>query len=76
MGFNIVIEKETDEAAGFSAYCPAIPGCFSNGYTVEETKENMRDAIRVHLQALAEYREVLPLRGDEFWVEKLAFVVP
>ena len=76
MGFNIVIEKETDEAAGFSAYCPSIPGCFSNGGTVEEAKENMRDAIRVHLQALADYREVLSLGGDGFWVEKLAFAIP
>lgn len=40
--FNIVVEKENDPAAGYSTFCPAIPGCFSNGGTVQEAKENMR----------------------------------
>jgi len=33
--FQIVIEKEKDDP-GYYAYSPALPGCFSNGKTVEE----------------------------------------
>jgi predicted RNase H-like HicB family nuclease len=42
--FEIVIEKEA-EGEGYSAYSPSLPGCFSNGWTVEEAKGNIRDAI-------------------------------
>jgi len=74
--FQIVIEKENDPAAGFSAFCPAIPGCFSNGESIENAKENMREAISLHLQTLTERREILPLEGEGFWVEKLSFILP
>jgi predicted transposase YbfD/YdcC len=33
--FQIVIEKET-EGEGYFAYTPNVPGCFSNGRTIEE----------------------------------------
>jgi predicted RNase H-like HicB family nuclease len=49
--FEIVIEKETEDK-GYSAYSPSLPGCFSNGRTVEEAKGNIRDAIQQHLQSL------------------------
>ena len=34
--FEIVIEKEPEDA-GYFAYSPSLPGCFSNGLTIEET---------------------------------------
>jgi predicted RNase H-like HicB family nuclease len=49
--FEIVIEKEAEDE-GYSAYSPSLPGCFSNGRTVEEAKGNIRDAIQQHLQSL------------------------
>jgi predicted RNase H-like HicB family nuclease len=36
--YEIVIEKEEDSKAGYSVYCPALAGCFSNGGTVAEAK--------------------------------------
>ena len=32
--FAIVIEKEAEDE-GYSAYSPSLPGCFSNGRTIE-----------------------------------------
>jgi predicted RNase H-like HicB family nuclease len=49
--FEIVIEKEAEDE-GYSAYSPSLPGCFSNGRTVEEAEGNIRDAIQQHLQSL------------------------
>ncbi len=46
--FQIVIEKEKDDP-GYYAYSPALPGCFSNGKTVEEAKRNIREAIELHI---------------------------
>lgn len=33
--FEIVVEKESDDV-GYAAYSPTLPGCFSNGKTIEE----------------------------------------
>ncbi|HET6468308.1 MAG TPA: type II toxin-antitoxin system HicB family antitoxin [Geminicoccaceae bacterium] len=49
--FEIVIEKEPEDA-GYLAYSPSLPGCFSNGLTIEETKRNMREAITQHVGAV------------------------
>ena len=49
--FEIVIEKEAEDD-GYFAYSPGLPGCFSNGSTIEETKKNIREAIQQHLHTL------------------------
>ena len=76
MVFQIVIEKESDQSAGFSAFCPAIPGCFSNGGSLEAARENMREAISLHLQNLIQRKEIPSLQGEGFWVERLSFILP
>jgi len=57
--FEIVIEKEAEDE-GYSAYSPGLPGCFSNGRTVEEAKRNLRDAIEQHLQSLLAHGQPIP----------------
>jgi predicted RNase H-like HicB family nuclease len=52
MVYRIVIEKGED--FGYVAHCPAIPGCHSQGQTMEEAIENIRDAIRGCIEALDE----------------------
>ena len=36
--YEIVIEREEDQKAGYSVYCPDLPGCFSNGGSAAERK--------------------------------------
>jgi predicted RNase H-like HicB family nuclease len=57
--FEIVIEKEAEDA-GYSAYSPGLPGCFSNGRTIEEARRNMRDAIQQRVAALLAHGEPVP----------------
>ena len=52
MIYRIVIEKGED--FGYVAHCPAIPGCHSQGDTMEQAIENIRDAIRGCLSAVDE----------------------
>ena len=73
--FEIVIEKE-EEDEGYFAYSPTLPGCFSNGRTIEETKLNIRDAIRQHIEALLEHGEPVPQNERLVHVEELTLGVP
>jgi predicted RNase H-like HicB family nuclease len=57
MSFAIVIEKG---ANNYSAYSPDLPGCVSTGRSIEELKQNMREAIDGHLKAMQEAGEPLP----------------
>ena len=54
--YEIVIEREEDPKAGFSVYCPDIPGCFSNGGTVAQARKNMAEAMLLHLEVLRELK--------------------
>ena len=48
--FTVVIEA--DEAGGYYALCPTLPGCYSQGVTIEHTKRNIQEAIQCHLESL------------------------
>ncbi len=50
MIYRIIIEKGED--FGYIVHCPAIPGCHSQGATIEETIENIKDAIHGCLSVL------------------------
>jgi len=40
------------EEGGYSAFVPALRGCWSEGETEAEAIENIQDAIREYLQAI------------------------
>jgi predicted RNase H-like HicB family nuclease len=46
-----VVEKEPEDE-GYFAYSPTLPGCTSNGLTIEEAWRNFREAIRRHVESL------------------------
>ena len=52
MKFKVLIEKGED--GYYVATVPALPGCISQGKTESEAKENIKEAIELHLEALAE----------------------
>jgi predicted RNase H-like HicB family nuclease len=54
--YAVVIHEEPE--GGFWAEVPAIPGCYSQGETVDELKHNIREAI-------AGVSEVLREQGRE-----------
>ena len=58
MEYTIIIEKGED---GYWTYSPELPGCTSFGVSVEETIENMRSAIKEHLELLIQIGEKPPL---------------
>lgn len=47
------------EAGGFSAEIPALPGCLTQGETLEETIANLREAAQGWLQTAHEHASSL-----------------
>ncbi|MCK4910501.1 MAG: type II toxin-antitoxin system HicB family antitoxin [Thermodesulfovibrionales bacterium] len=50
MKYPVVINQSE---YGFDAHCPVLPGCHSQGDTLEEALENIKDAIQVYLKTIA-----------------------
>jgi predicted RNase H-like HicB family nuclease len=46
--FTAVIEQASE--GGYWAYCPEIPGANGQGETVDECRQNLREAIALILQ--------------------------
>ena len=45
--FSVVIEKDSE---GYFAFCSELQGCYTQGNTYEEVLENVKDAIRLHIE--------------------------
>jgi len=50
--FKILVEKGLD--GYFIAEVPELPGCYSQGKTVKELMDNIKEAIEVYLESLQE----------------------
>ena len=49
MKFKVIIEPE--EGGGYHVvYCPSLKGCHSSGDTIEESLENIKEAIELYLE--------------------------
>jgi predicted RNase H-like HicB family nuclease len=46
--FQVVLEP-SDEG-GYTVYVPTLPGCISEGDTVDEAMRNIREAIELYLE--------------------------
>ncbi|MBF0606548.1 MAG: type II toxin-antitoxin system HicB family antitoxin [Candidatus Magnetobacterium sp. LHC-1] len=46
MEFPVIINKTE---YGYDAHCPLLRGCHSQGDTLEEAQENIKDAIKTYL---------------------------
>lgn len=59
-----VIPEEDGE--GYYVVVPALPGCFSQGKTVEEAMKNAKEAISLHVRALKKQGETVPTQERTF----------
>ncbi|HHT9121132.1 MAG TPA: type II toxin-antitoxin system HicB family antitoxin, partial [Candidatus Hypogeohydataceae bacterium YC41] len=55
--FSVIIEKDKE---GYFAFCPELQGCYTQGDTYEEAVENIKDAIRLHVEDRIEEGEDIP----------------
>lgn len=58
---NFTVELHNDETGGFWAEVKELPGCITQGDSVEEVEANAKEAIELFLDGLiADYVESLP----------------
>lgn len=55
--FSVVIEKDKD---GYYAFCPELQGCYTQGDSYEEAMDNIKDAVRLHIEDRIEVGEEIP----------------
>ena len=65
--FNAIIEKVENSYIG---YIEELPGVNTQGETIEEVRENLREAVELILQANKELTEK-ELKGKDFIREKI-----
>ena len=54
---SVVIEKDAD---GYFAFCPELQGCYTQGDSYEEVLDNIRDAVRLHIEDRVADMEDIP----------------
>jgi len=50
----VIIE---DETGGYIAFVPALPGCHTQGDTLNELMTNVKEAVELYLETLTEEGE-------------------
>lgn len=60
--FDAVIVE--DETGGYIGFIPALPGCHTQGESLEELMKNLKEAIELYLETLTdeEKKELLQQR--------------
>lgn len=64
MDYTILIHQA--EEGGFWSEVPALPGCYSQGETIDETLRNTKEAIEAYLHVLKEDQVSAPVEEGLF----------
>ena len=58
---------EPSDEGGYTVHVPALPGCISEGDTLEDARRNIREAIELYLEPADE-----PILSQGGFVEEIA----
>ncbi len=64
LSYSVFYEESAE--GGYAAFVPALPGCHTQGETLEEAEQNAAEAITVYLESLAAHKEPIPIEGRSF----------
>lgn len=64
LSYSVFYEQAPE--GGFVAFVPALPGCHTQGETIEEAERNVKDAIALYLDSLKAHGEPVPVEGHSF----------
>lgn len=62
MEYTIIIHPA--EEGGYWVEVPALPGCYSQGETIEEALANVKEAVEAHIAALRDESQEVPEEGE------------
>jgi len=67
--FDVVIIE--DETGGYMAFVPALPGCHTQGDTLGELMDNVREAIELYWETVTEEEKEELLRQRVVGIQKV-----
>ena len=67
MRFKVVLEP-SDEG-GYTVYVPALPGCISEGDTIEDALKNIREALELYLEPVED--DLVSTMGEKAIVQEI-----
>lgn len=60
LDYTVILDPD-EEGKGYTVTVPALPGCISEGDTVEEALENIKEAIELYLEMCREAGDPIPV---------------
>ena len=64
--FSYSVFYEQAPEGGYVAFVPALPGCHTQGETLEETEANVKEAVALYLESLNAHGEAIPEERRSF----------
>ncbi len=64
LSYSVVYEEDPD--GGYVVFVPSLSGCHSQGDTIEEAEQNIKEAIELYLESLDAHQEDIPTEGKYF----------
>ena len=58
MQYTVIVHNA--EEGGYWVEVPLLPGCYSQGETIDEALSNVREAIELHIQGLKDDGQDVP----------------
>jgi antitoxin HicB len=64
LSYSVLYEQAPE--GGYVAFVPVLPGCHTQGETLEEAERNAAEAIALYLESLVAHGEPIPEEGRSF----------
>jgi antitoxin HicB len=61
--YTIILDPDIDEG-GYTVTVPALPGCVTQGDTIEECIQRAQEAIAGYIESLIAHGESVPLEAE------------
>ena len=61
--YTIILHPDSEEG-GYTVTVPALPGCITQGETVDEAIAMAKDAIRLHIESLIAVGQPVPQEDE------------
>jgi predicted RNase H-like HicB family nuclease len=57
---RVVLHQDADNDGAWSVVCPALPGCLSQGLSVEEALAGIKESMELWLETALEFGDFIP----------------
>jgi len=71
--FTVIIDRQPE--GEYMVSVPALPGCYTEGRTLEEAREMATDAIRAYCASLLKHGEPIPEALEEQFIGQLSITL-